>query len=124
MPREINEDVRFRVMRAVEANPKASQRELAAELGLSLGLVNYCLRALVEKGQVKVRNFRLADNKLRYAYMLTPRGAVAKTALARRFLQRRIAEYEALRAEIAALEDEMALGAEMAPAPGHGGIGE
>ena len=108
MPREIDEDVRFRVMRALQANPKLSQRELASELGLSLGLVNYCLRALVEKGQVKVRNFRASDNRLRYAYVLTPRGIAAKTALTRRFLQRRIAEYDALKAEISALEDEMA----------------
>lgn len=108
MAREIDEDVRFRVMRAVQDNPNASQRELSRDLGLSLGLVNYCLRALAEKGQVKIKNFRAADNKMRYAYVLTPRGLSERTALTRRFLARRVAEYEALKAEIDTLRRETA----------------
>jgi len=110
MTRPIDEDIRFRVMRALEADPKLSQRELSRTLGISLGIVNYCLKALVEKGQVKVGNFRASDNKLRYAYVLTPRGVLAKARLTKNFLKRRMAEHEALVAEIEALQDE--LGAE------------
>lgn len=74
MPRPKNEDAHFRVLRLLEQNPELSQRDVAEALGVSLGAANYVLRALVEKGQVKVQNFRAADNKLRYAYILTPRG--------------------------------------------------
>lgn len=91
-------------MRELEGNPELSQRELAKSLGVSLGVVNYCLKGLAEKGQVKVRNFRASDNKLRYAYVLTPYGLSAKAAMTARFLKRRIAEFEALKAEIEALE--------------------
>lgn len=94
-------------MRAIEANPQASQREIADALGISLGSVNYCLRALVDVGFVKVNNFRAADNKLRYAYLLTPRGVREKARLTGAFLQRKMREYEALRAEIEALEREV-----------------
>lgn len=104
MTRDISDDTRFRVMRALEENPHLSQRELAQELGLSLGLVNFCLKALVDKGQIKIRNFRASDNKLRYAYVLTPQGMMAKVALTKGFLSRRIREYEALKAEIDALQ--------------------
>lgn len=103
----VDEDVRYRVLRALEGNPAVSQRDLAVELNVSLGLVNFCLRALAEKGQIKVDNFRNAENKLRYAYILTPRGLAEKAALTRRFLQRRIREYEALKAEIATLERDV-----------------
>lgn len=112
MTRTIDEDTRFRVMRALEGNPKLSQRELAAALGISLGVVNYCLKGLVEKGQVKVDNFRASGNKLRYAYVLTPRGMLTKARLTKSFLKRRMSEHEALRAEIEALQKE--LGAEQA----------
>lgn len=108
MTRSIDDDTRFRVMRALEADPKLSQRDLARALGISLGIINYCLKGLVEKGQVKVKNFRASDNKLRYAYVLTPRGVVAKARLTKNFLARRLAEHEALKAEIEALHDELA----------------
>lgn len=101
------ENIRFRVMRLLQDNPKMSQRQLSQELGVSLGAVNYCLRALVDKGEVKIRNFRAADNKMRYAYILTPRGVAQKAAITRHFLARKIAEYEALKAEIAALEQDI-----------------
>ena len=94
-------------MRLLQGNPKLSQRQLSRELGVSLGAVNYCLRALIDKGEVKIRNFRAADNKQRYAYILTPKGVARKAAITRRFLARKIAEYEALKAEIAALQREM-----------------
>jgi EPS-associated MarR family transcriptional regulator len=99
-------DAHFRVMRAIEANPNFSQRDIARLLGISLGAVNYCLNALVEVGFVKVRNFRASNNKLRYAYILTPKGAAEKAALTGTFLQRKMREYEALKAEIEALQLE------------------
>ena len=99
-------DAHFRVMRVIEAHPTYSQRDIARVLGISLGAVNYCLGALVEVGFVKVRNFRASGNKLRYAYVLTPKGAAEKAALTGAFLQRKVKEYEALRAEIQALRNE------------------
>jgi EPS-associated MarR family transcriptional regulator len=99
--------VHFRVLRVLNDRPGLSQREIAQELGVSLGAVNYCLRALVEKGQIKVQNFRASDNKLRYAYILTPRGMAQKAQLTGAFLKRKIAEYEALKAEIEAVKSEM-----------------
>ncbi|MFG6581114.1 MarR family EPS-associated transcriptional regulator [Sulfitobacter sp. 1A13191] len=107
MAKPSNDDIRFRVMRTLEANPQISQRDLAKTLGISLGVVNYCLKGLVEKGQVKVSNFRASGNKLRYAYVLTPRGVLERARLTKNFLQRRMAEHEALRAEIAALQEEL-----------------
>lgn len=103
---ENREDVRFRVLRFLEENPDCSQRDIARQLGVSLGAVNYCLNALVEKGHVKVSNFRAADNKLRYAYLLTPKGISEKALLTSRFLRRKLREYEALKREIEALQDE------------------
>ena len=94
-----------------------SQRALSRELGISLGSVNFCLNALVEKGQVKINNFRASDRKPRYAYVLTPKGVAEKTALASRFLRRKLEEYDALKAEIESLEKDLELGADMAPAP-------
>ncbi|MGJ8555923.1 MAG: MarR family EPS-associated transcriptional regulator [Sulfitobacter geojensis] len=107
MVKPISEDVHFRVLRVLSDRPGLSQREIAQELGVSLGAVNYCLRALVEKGQIKVQNFRASDNKLRYAYILTPRGIAQKAQLTGAFLKRKIAEYEALKAEIEAVKSEM-----------------
>ena len=100
------EDAHFRILRLLAANPSASQRDIAAELGLSLGRVNYCLRGLAEKGLIKVGNFRKSKKKMRYAYMLTPAGLTEKSRLAARFLKARLAEYDALRAEIEALTGE------------------
>ncbi len=91
----------------LQNNPVVSQREIARELGVSLGAINYCLKALAEKGLVKIRNFRQSDNKTRYAYVLTPSGVAAKSRLARRFLERKLSEYEALRLEIREIQQEM-----------------
>ena len=107
MAKPVSEDVRFRMMRALEADPKLSQRDLARTLGISLGVVNYCLKGLIEKGQVKVGNFRASGNKLRYTYVLTPRGVLAKAKLTKAFLKRRMAEHDALIAEIEALKREI-----------------
>ena len=94
-------------MRLLETNPEMTQRELAEALGVSLGAANYCLKALVQKGWVKLGNFQNNPNKLRYLYLLTPLGLTAKTRLTARFLQRKLAEYEALKAEIEELRCEV-----------------
>jgi len=90
----------YRVMKLIEENPEISQRELARELGLSLGKVNYCLKAFVAKGFVKVDNFRRSDNKRAYAYLLTPRGIEEKARVTMQFFRRIEAEYEMLKREI------------------------
>ncbi|MDU8946165.1 MarR family EPS-associated transcriptional regulator [Ovoidimarina sediminis] len=104
---EMREDARFRVLRLLEDQPDLSQRQIAEELGISLGSVNYCLKGLVDRGLVKIRNFRSSRNKMGYAYLLTPRGVAEKSALTGAFLARRMREYEALKAEIAAVEEQM-----------------
>lgn len=96
--------VRFRVLQAIEKNPKASQRELAKELGVSLGSVNFCLKALVDKGLVKIENFVKSDHKKGYAYYLTPTGVVEKGEITAQFLKRKVAEYELLKQEIEELK--------------------
>lgn len=95
------------MLRLLQENPELSQRALAEKLGVSLGSVNYQLKALVNKGLVKLGNFSANPDKRRYAYILTPQGIAAKAALTRRFLARKRAEYDALRAEIEALQDEI-----------------
>ena len=97
----------FETIRTLEKNPAQSQRDLASALGLSVGRVNYCLKALAEKGLVKVENYRTSTNRLAYLYLLTPAGVAEKARLTRRFLIRKIAEYDALKGEIAALEREL-----------------
>jgi len=99
----ISEDTRFRVLRLIEENPYASQREIASALGLSLGGVNYCLKALIGKGLLKIENFRKSGNELGYLYLLTPEGVAEKTHLTEAFLRRKMAEYEVLREEIEAV---------------------
>lgn len=97
----------FQVLKLIERTPDLSQRELARELGVSLGKAHYLLRALVEKGWVKVNNFRRNDNKLAYAYLLTPAGVSEKIRLARDYLWRKEIEYRAIVAEIEALRSEV-----------------
>ena len=101
------DELRLRVLRALEANPELSQRQLAAELGVSLGGVNYALKALVERGFVKAGNFRKSGNKIAYLYVLTPQGVAEKASLATAFLGRKLEEYEVLRQEIEALKGEV-----------------
>lgn len=99
-----HEDTRFRVLRVLQENPELSQRQLAEAVGVSVGGVHYVLSALIDKGMVKLGNFKAAEDKRRYAYILTPKGVAEKTAITRRFLARKIEEYEALKAEIKELE--------------------
>ena len=100
-------ELRLRVLRALDANPELSQRQLAAELGVSLGGVNYALKALIERGFVKADNFRKSGTKAAYLYVLTPKGIVEKGSLAAAFLGRKLEEYEVLRLEIEALRGEV-----------------
>ena len=104
------DELRLRVLRAVDANPELSQRQLAAVLGVSLGGVNYALKALVERGFVKADNFRKSGNKVAYLYVLTPQGVAEKASLATAFLGRKLEEYEVLRQEIESLKDEVGSG--------------
>jgi EPS-associated MarR family transcriptional regulator len=105
---KLQEDTVFRVMRLLQENPDFTQRELAEKLGISVGGLNYCLKALMEKGMVKMKNFAHSKNKFGYVYVLTPSGMAEKAAITHRFLQRKMDEYEALRAEIEALQSETA----------------
>ena len=95
-------------MKALEKAPEQSQRALSERCGVSLGSIHYCLNALIEKGYVKAQNFKNAQNKLAYAYILTPAGINLKKELTIAFLRRKQAEYEALQREIKALEEELA----------------
>ena len=101
------EDLHFRVLKLLQDNPDLSQRDLADQLGISHGKINYCLRALIDKGLIKLSNFAHSKHLFGYAYLLTPAGIAEKAALTSRFLQRKVAEYEALRAEIEALQGEL-----------------
>ncbi|MBX3588565.1 MAG: MarR family EPS-associated transcriptional regulator [Ramlibacter sp.] len=103
---KLQEDTYFRVMRILQYNPDITQRELADQLGVSVGGLNYCLKALVQKGWVKIQNFSHSKNKFGYVYMLTPSGIAEKAALTNRFLKRKMEEYDALRSEIEALKAE------------------
>jgi EPS-associated MarR family transcriptional regulator len=96
----------LRVLRLLDGSPRLTQREMARELGVSLGKANYCLRALLAKGFVKVQNFRNSTNKRAYAYLLTPEGVAAKASLTREFLAIKLEEYDALRLEVERLQRE------------------
>ena len=106
----VRDELRLRVLRVLEVNPELSQRQLAAELGVSLGGVNYALKALIERGFVKADNFRKSGRKVAYLYVLTPKGVAEKASLAAAFLGRKIEEYEVLKREIEALKGEVGSG--------------
>jgi EPS-associated MarR family transcriptional regulator len=104
---KLQEDTYFRVMRILQNNPDLTQRELAQKLGISVGGLNYCLKALIEKGLVKMKNFTRSKNKFGYVYVLTPSGMAEKAAITHRFLQRKMDEYEQLKVEIRTLKIEL-----------------
>ncbi len=108
MNHTISDESRYRLLRFLQEHPEASQRDLARHLGVSVGKVNYCLHALIEKGLLKVRNFRNSQNKLTYAYHLTPKGIEEKVNVTYVFLRRKMAEYDAVSAEVARLSRELA----------------
>src|SRR5690606_9195869 len=103
----LTDEYRYKVLKLLAENPHMSQRELARELGISMGKVNYCIQALIEKGMVKVGNFKNSQNKQAYAYLLTPKGIEDRAKVTARFLNRKLAEYEALQAEIEDLRREV-----------------
>jgi len=103
----LNDEIRHKIFKVLEENPEINQRELADKLGISLGKANYCIQALVEKGWIKVNNFRTSKNKLAYAYLLTPTGIEEKALLTVRYLKRKIGEYEELKREIDELSQEV-----------------
>ena len=104
---QIQEDTYFRVMRILQENPDLTQRELAEKLGVSVGGLNYCLNALMDKGWVKMQNFQNSKNKFKYVYLLTPQGIAERVALTSSFLDRKMQEYEALKAEIESLHQDV-----------------
>ena len=101
------EEIHYRLLKRLEQQQDVSQRELAKELGVSLGKVNYCLKALVDKGWVKIGNFRRNPNKLTYTYILTPQGVAGKAHVTADFLRRKLVEYETLTRQIAELQQEL-----------------
>ena len=103
------EEIQLKLLRRLQQTPEISQRVLAKELGISLGSINFCFQALVEKGWVKMQNFSQSPNKLRYAYLLTPTGVAQKSKLTAEFMKRKVAEYEALQLEIEILKSEISI---------------
>lgn len=103
----LTDEYRSKILRILEQDPAISQRDLARQLGISLGKANYCLQALIEKGWIKASNFKNSNNKMAYMYLLTRRGIVEKARVTARFLERKMTEYEALQREIAVLRREM-----------------
>lgn len=104
---QMREDTHFRVLRLLQERPDMSQRELAKAVGISAGSAHYVLNALIDMGFVKLGNFSAAADKRRYAYVLTPRGITEKARITKHFLARKLAEYEALKQEIAELQSEL-----------------
>jgi EPS-associated MarR family transcriptional regulator len=102
------DDVDFSLLRLLESRPDVSQREIAEKLGMSLGGVNFCVNALIDKGHLKLANFKASKNKLGYVYVLTPAGFAHRAGLAADFIGRKLAEYDAIQAELAQLQAEFA----------------
>ena len=103
----LTDEYRYKIMKQIEANPSISQRELARELGISLGKVNFCLKALIDVGMVKAGNFKNNKQKTQYLYLLTPSGIEEKAHVTARFLKRKMEEYDTLKAEIEHLQEDL-----------------
>lgn len=101
------EELHYKLLKVLQENPDLSQREIARKVGISLGKTNYCLQALIEKGWIKVSSFRRSENKVAYAYLLTPRGIEGKIQATADFFRRKVSEYEALEKEIEQLRGEV-----------------
>ena len=108
MPEQTLSLTHYKVLRILQDNPDLTQRELAQRLNMSVGGLNYCLKALMDKGLVKMQNFHNSKSKFKYVYLLTPQGIAEKMALTSRFLKRKMEEYEALAHEIEQLKAEAA----------------
>jgi len=107
----LSEEMRYRLMRLIEENPQMSQRDVATELGISLGRVNFCVQALIRQGWIKAIRFKNSRNKLGYTYLLTRRGIEEKAALTLEFLRIKMREHEALCAEIERIRQDVKRGA-------------
>lgn len=105
----LSDEYRYKILRLLEEDPQMSQRNLARELGISLGKVNYCLQALIDRGLVKANNFKNSQNKQAYMYLLTRRGITEKARVTMRFLKYKVNEYENLQREIESLKREIEL---------------
>jgi len=105
----LTDEFRYKILKLVSDNPEISQRELARQLGISLGRANYCLKALIDKGILKASNFRNNNNKLAYMYLLTPDGVELKARITVQYLKWKLREYETLQAEIEELRREAAM---------------
>lgn len=105
----MTDELQHRIFKVIENKPSINQRELSQQLGISLGKANYCLRALISKGWVKANNFRNNQNKLSYAYMLTPSGIEEKTIVTIRYLKRKMQEYDELKAAVEELKKELSV---------------
>ena len=103
----MNEEVTHKLFTLLEHDPNLSQRELAREMGISLGKTNYCLKGLMERGWLKAHNFKNSNNKIAYAYILTPTGISEKAKITARYLKRKVHEYEALKIEIEKLRQQV-----------------
>jgi EPS-associated MarR family transcriptional regulator len=103
----MSEEIHYHVLKHIEANPSITQRELAKELGVSVGKVNYCLKALIDKGWIKANNFKNSNKKLAYFYILTPSGIEQKAKITMNFLKRKMSDYEELKKEIEVLKNEV-----------------
>ena len=102
----LTDEYRYKILKLVETNPEISQRELAEQLGISLGKANFCLKALIEVGMLKASNFKNSKNKLGYMYLLTPKGLEEKAKVTVRFLKKKLSEFEILQNEINELKKE------------------
>lgn len=109
----MKDEIAYKLLKLIEAEPHLSQREIAQKMGVSLGKTNYCLKALVDKGFIKLQNFYNNKKKSAYIYFLTPKGIEEKAAVTYRFLQRKIEEYEKIKVEIESLKNEAALAEEV-----------
>lgn len=112
---DFQQEIQFQVLRRLEQTPGLSQRALAKELGISLGSINYCFKALLGKGWIKMQNFSRSQRKLNYVYLLTPAGITQKTLLTSEFLKRKLGEYEVLQREIEELRTDLAEHADALP---------
>ena len=104
----LTDETRYRILKMLESDPRANQRQIAKSLGISLGRVNYCLQALIKKGLVKANNFRNSSNKRAYLYLLTRRGMEEKALVTARFLRLKLEEYESITREVQELQREAA----------------
>lgn len=103
----LSDEYRYKILKKLEADPRISQRDLARDLGISVGRANYCIQALIAKGLVKANNFKNSQNKKAYMYLLTPKGIAEKVQATTQFLQIKMNEYETLQREIEALRNEV-----------------